>query len=385
MSEADRALCAEARSGLRVEARWALRAAALPWVVSRVVVAGALAVARELVSRGHPTAAVAARVHQGLLGWDAGWYESITRHGYGGAGHASLRFFPLVPLLARAVTVLPGVGAGPAVVVVANLSALAAAAVLAALARHETADDALARRAAWLLCLAPPAFTFVMGYAEATFVALAAGAVLALRRQRWWWAAGFGLLSALARPFGVLVALAAMCEVLRPGVRDERSTLVARLAAVAGPLAGLGAFLAYVGARYGDPLAPLHVQAQRTLRGGFADPVPTLAHDANLLVHGHHLGTALHLPWALIALVLLAVTFRCWPVSYGALALAALALAISGRNLDGFERYALSAFPLVLAGTSLTASRRVERAVLTVSAAGLALDALLAFANLTVP
>ena len=44
-----------------------------------------------------PSAAVATRVHEGLLGWDVGWYETIARHGYAGAGHVSLRFFPSCP------------------------------------------------------------------------------------------------------------------------------------------------------------------------------------------------------------------------------------------------------------------------------------------------
>src|SRR5579863_3648460 len=92
--------------------RWGLRVAVVPWVVARVAVLGALAVAREVVDRTHATASATARAHQGLLGWDAGWYESIARHGYAGAGHASLRFFPLVPLVVRALATLPGVGVG---------------------------------------------------------------------------------------------------------------------------------------------------------------------------------------------------------------------------------------------------------------------------------
>ena len=65
-------------------------------------------------------------MHQGLLGWDAGWYEAIARSGYGPLGHQSLRFFPLFPLVGRALAVLPGVSAGAALVVVANVSALVA-------------------------------------------------------------------------------------------------------------------------------------------------------------------------------------------------------------------------------------------------------------------
>jgi hypothetical protein len=364
---------------------WALRTAIVPWVTARVVVGGALVFAHELVTQAHPTASVAARVHQGLLGWDAGWYESIARHGYAGAGHASLRFFPLVPLLTRALASVPGIDVGPALVVVANLSALVGVALLAVLVRRETGDTALARRAAWLVCLVPPAFTLVMGYAEGTLLALTVGTMLALRARAWWWAAALGLAAGATRPIGMLLVVPAALEALR-GARDApRARWVARGAAVAGPVAGLAGFLGWVGWRYGDVWAPLRVQQQGAHRGSMADPVRTLAHDASLLAHGHHLGSALHLPWALLALSLLIVSLRRWPIAYGAFAAAVLVVALTASNLDGFERYALSAFPLALAGASVTSGARVERAVLTLAAAGLATYALLAFTNLYVP
>jgi hypothetical protein len=62
-----------------------------------------------------------------------------------------------------------------------------------------------------------------------------------------------------------------------------------------------------------------------------------------------------------------------------------LVVALTASNLDGFERYALSAFPLVLAGATMTARPAVERTVLVLAAAGLATYAMLAFTNLSVP
>jgi hypothetical protein len=359
----------------RGEVAWALRTAGPPWLVARAVVAGALAFAHELSSRVNLSAAQRARVHEGLLGWDSGWYESIARHGYGGAGHESLRFFPLVPLLTRALSWIPAVGIGGALLFVANASALVGV----------TGDDALARRAAWLVCLAPAAFTLVMGYAEGTLLALAVGMFLALRSRAWWWAALLGLAAGVTRPVGALLVFPAVVECVR-GVRAApRREWVRRAAAASGPALGAGAFLGWVGWRYGDALAPLRVQEQGTLRGRIADPVRTLAHDASLLAHGHHLGSGLHLPWALLSVALVVVAFRRWPGSYGAFAAAVVAVALTASNLDGFERYAGSAFPLVLAGATLCAGERVERAVLTLAAAGLAVYAALAFTNLYVP
>jgi hypothetical protein len=374
------------RKGSRRDAvLWVVRVSVVPWIVARLVVGVALAVAHQLATSDDLSAAATVRVHQGLLGWDAGWYESIARQGYWGAGHDSLRFFPLFPLLARALSVLPGVSVGTGVVIVANVCALAGTAVVVGLVRWETGDDRLAGRAAWLICLAPAAFTFVMGYAEGTLLALAAGTVWALRARRWWWAAALGVGAGLTRPLGALLVVPALVE----GWRGLRSVgageRVGRAAAVAGPVVGTGAFLGWVGWRYGNALTPIRLQAEGVHHGHLADPLVTLAHDASYLVHGHHLSEGLHLPWVVLAVGLVVVTFRKWPASYGAFALAVLALALTGSNLDSFERYALSAFPLVLAGAGLTSDERVFRVVLVAAAAGLMGYALLAFTNLYVP
>jgi len=371
------------RRGAGLPGLW--RTAVVPWVVGRVVVLGALAAARELSARGVLAPAAAQRVRQGLLGWDAGWYLAIARHGYSGAGHSSLRFFPLVPAAAHVLAMIPGLRPAAALVVLSNGAALGATALLAALARHESGDEALARRVAWLSCLAPPAFTFVMGYAESTLVALAAGALLAARRRRWSWAGGLGLLAGLARPLGVLVAVPLAVEAARGLQRARGGARVSRAVAVLGPVVGTGGYLAWVGWRYGDALAPLSIQETAGHRGSWSDPLSTLAHDASLLVHGQHLGQAMHLPWVLLALGLLAVAVVRWPGSYAAFAAAVLAAALTAANLDGFERYAFSAFPLVLAGGTVTAGARMERAVLALAAAGLVAYAVLAFTNVYVP
>jgi hypothetical protein len=365
--------------------KWALSVAIWPWVISRLLVGGALAIANQVLSGTHQSSAVAARVHQGLLGWDAGWYESIAKHGYWGSGHDSLRFFPLVPLLSKAISFFPGLGVGSSLLVMANASALFGIAWAAALARRETSDPSFARRVAWIVSLAPPAFTFVMGYAEATLLLLSVGTFWALRGRRWWLAAGLGFLAALCRPFGVLLLVPALVEGLRGWHEASRGDLAKRACAVVSPALGLGAFLGWVGWRYGDALAPLRIQEEGVHRGALADPIPTLAHDASLLVHGHHLGSALHLPWVLLALLLLAIAFWRLPLSYGLFAAAIVGVSLTTANLDGFERYALSAFPLVFAAAALPGSDRVERFVLVIAGAGMVGYALLAFMNLYVP
>ena len=99
----------------------------------------------------------------------------------------------------------------------------------------------------------------------------------------------------------------------------------------------------------------------------------------------HHVGTALHVPWVLIFLALLVVCWRRLPAPYTVFAAGVLATALAGSNLDSFERYALSAFPLTFAAAVVLTEERLERAVLALLSAGLAGYALLAFLNISVP
>jgi len=365
----------------------------LPFAVARVVVGGALGLAHFIVDRTHPsTPGVAARVHAGLLGWDAGWYETIARQGYAPLGRESLRFFPAVPLLTHAAAWVPGLGDGPALVLLANAAALAATAMLYVLVRRETGDGAVARRSLWVLSLLPAAFVLVMGYAESFLLVFALGCFLALRppagasglRPHFAVAGVLAFAAALTRPIGVLLVLAAMAELVRWWPRLGRAERVAGIGAVVAPFVGLLAFLAWSKHTVGDWLAPLRVQLQSSHHGGLSDPFTTLYHDATGVLH-HHVGTALHVPWVLLALAMLIVCWRRLPAPYTLFAAAVLATAVAGSNLDSFERYALSAFPLSIAAALVLTESQLERAVLALLAAGLAGYALLAFLNISVP
>jgi hypothetical protein len=371
------------------------RQALLPFVLARVVVLGVLALAHFIVDRTDPAnAGVAARVHDGLLGWDAGFYETIARVGYAAMGIQSLRFSPAVPLLTHVVAWLPGVGDGAALLVVSNTAAFVATGLLYILVRRETGDATVARRAIWFLSLAPAAYVLVMGYAESTLLCLAIGCFLALRpaspnntaslRPNFALAGLLAFLGALARPIGVLLALVVVVELVRWWVRLSRSQRLTGLAATAAGPVGLLAFGLWAHHVVGDFWAPLSVQFQSSHHGALADPLVTAYHDARGLWHGH-VGTALHVPWVVLAVILLVVCWRKLPACYTVFTAAILIVAVAGSNLDSFERYALSAFPLSMAAALISGRPLVERVVLVLLPAALAAYALLAFLNISVP
>ncbi len=349
------------------------------WIVARVLVGAAYVGARVLTDRlGENGPAL----DEGLLAWDGTWYRDIAQRGYEAIDLEGVRFFPGFPLVGRLLGGAFG-AEGAALVVVANVAALAVGVLVLRLVRAEGRGHGAALRAVWLMMIFPSAFVLVWGYAEALMLVGAVGAFLALRRGHWWWAAAAGLLAASCRPVGLVLVLPAVIEVARTWSGASGRDRVGRAAAVLGPVVGAGAYLWWVGATFGDAFLPFNVQEE--LRGEPVNPLGRVWDGLADLFGPERFGDGLHLPFALAFLVLLVLTFRRWPVSYGAFATGVLVLALSADNLNSLERYGLNAFPLVLTAALYCADERVERPAFTVSAAGFVLLATLAWTGAYVP
>ncbi len=356
----------------------------MPWVLARVLVVASLALSRHLFDQiGAPPRPVA--LGQGLFAWDAAYYRAIAEDGYRAVGHGSLRFFPLVPMLARVGGWISFDHTAAALLVVANGSALLFGALLHRLALRETRDAGLARRAAWFGALFPAAFVLVLGYAEATAMMLGVVVFLGIRSNRFWWAALAGFLAGLCRPVGVLLVVPVAIEGVR-GWRDASTeSKVARVVAVVAPAAGAVSYLAWVGATFGDFWKPMSLQSRATLRGGFQDPVTRTIDAVGDLFGGDRFGSGLHILWALAFVALVVVLVRRFPASYSAYGAATLVLGLSAHNLDSFERYCWSTFPFVLALAAVTDGDETERGAYVLAAAALVGYATLAFTGVQGP
>ena len=115
----------------------------------------------------------------------------------------------------------------------------------------------------------------VLGYAEATAMMLGVVVFLGLRSRRFGWAIVGGFLAGLCRPVGVLLVVPAAVEAGRGWRTASARSRIERVGAVVAPVAGAVAYLAWVGAEFGDFWKPISLQNQATLRGGFQDPVLT--------------------------------------------------------------------------------------------------------------
>ncbi|HEX2039540.1 MAG TPA: glycosyltransferase family 39 protein [Acidimicrobiales bacterium] len=192
--------------------------------------------------------------------WDAGFYITIAEDGYPSTvpeAPSVVGFFPLYPLLARAVAaVVPGVevpGAGLLVTLLAG----AGATLLVWQLANRTFDRQAADRAALLFCFFPGSYALSMVYTEGVFILCAAACLLLLEQRRWWPAALVAGVGSAARPTGFVLALT--CA-FAAGVHWRRTREWKPLLAVPLAAAGFVAFLVYLQLRVGDWMAYRRVQ-----------------------------------------------------------------------------------------------------------------------------
>jgi hypothetical protein len=153
--------------------------------------------------------------------WDCGWYLRIAADGYTTAsvpeqpGATTLAFFPLFPLLMRAVSGTTGAGLVVSGIVVANLSFLAALVyihryiLLLGLSRT-TAILTIA-----LLCFVPQGFVFSAVYTESLFLLLLSAAMYHTRRGQFLHAGLAAALLSAVRANGVFFLVFALAWIIR--------------------------------------------------------------------------------------------------------------------------------------------------------------------------
>jgi Mannosyltransferase (PIG-V) len=322
--------------------RRALRAAGSLWAISHVGYAALFTIA---FWSGSGRAPVTRNALSRLDHWDSNWFTRIAVHGYREPDTAA--FFPLYPILVRAVdAALPG-GALPAALIVSNAAALGALAVLYRLVERDFGRS-LADRTAWYLIAFPTAFFLSVGYNESLFLLASASCLYLLRGGRWLAAGLLGGLAAATRSVGVLLLVPFCYEYVRQRGRRPR---VDALCAVLIP-AGVVAFMLFTRVRFGDPLAFAHAQRHWGRRldlpwTSFVATARNLAHTHPVLApEGAHL--ILDLLVAILLIILLALAFvGPWRMrrDQWALPLYGVALTLAIISFPSFR--AESPFPLM--------------------------------------
>jgi len=313
------------------------------------------------------------RFAETFAAWDSGWYFDIARRGYywSASGQSSLAFFPLYPMLMRALA-WPFGGGDRALwisgIVIAYACLLAGLTVLHRLVETRFGGREAARRTVLYVAVFPFAYFFTQVYAESLFLLASVSAVASAFATRWALAGLFGALAVLARPNGILIGVPLLLLALAD--RPRAAELARRLAVLSPVPLALLAFCAFAEQLSGDPLGWLHAQAQWGYSVGhrpwvelmrlfdgieryglygyfFSDPLA-----AYYFLHGM-------LAVVFVALLPSVFTRLGWPL--GAYVAVSLYVPLSGNALEGIGRYAATLFPVfVLLGSGVTSRRLHE-------------------------
>ena len=344
-ARAGRAGADEAGDGVR-DRRLVLRPVAI-FAASRAAVLAAMWLATRLDPGPDQDPDGDRTMTDAVLSWDGNLYFQLIRDGYveEPADEGTFAFFPLYPLTARAVASLPGIGTVEAGLLVGALAGCAAAVALWFLCRTLT-DDATADRAVALFSFFPGSFVLSMLYSEGLMIALSAGCLWALVRQRWLLAGVLAALATASRPNAVvLVAACAWAAGLAVHRRREWRALVAPALA---PL-GILAFFGLLWARTGDPLKWFTVQ--RELWEERVTPM-ALVDDVGVFVAApfENTNTTAVVLGAVVSAVGLVLLWRSpLPSVLTVYSAGVVALAACSETLGARPRFVLTAFPLFLA------------------------------------
>lgn len=189
--------------------------------------------------------------------WDVGWYGNVASTGYrfGEGSPSNIAFFPLFPLVLRALNGL-GLDLNTAGFLFSNACFAAALWLFFKIVLRETGLRDTAERATALLAFSPAAVWFCLGLTESLFLLLTLGLATAAHRKGWGTMLGIGILAGLTRPNGFVLAVPAIVLVwsqISAALRERRWRSLSGLAlVVSGPIIGAGLFFVYLRIMFGS-------------------------------------------------------------------------------------------------------------------------------------
>jgi hypothetical protein len=291
--------------------------------------------------------------------YDSGWYYDIARHGYFYFDDqpSSLGFFPLYPLLMRALGELFG---GEqfhyfiAGMVISRVAFLAALVFLFYLVRLD-ADDAAAQRTVLYVAIFPFAFFYARVYSESLFLLTTVASVYWFRTRRWELGGLAGCLASLTRVNGVL-SVATLALIAAPVAGRQLQRWVRPLLALAAVVMGIGLFSAYSYSVAGSPVAwALAIEEWNGYQPGGAPWAPLIALLRQLVNRPLAFMAESNGPYDTLngltaALFVASIPFvwRRFGAAYGIHMLVNLWLPLSSGRFEGLGRYCAVLFPFFI-------------------------------------
>ncbi len=364
-----------------------LKEVLVPFFLSRLFVLSALVVAHEVVIKTAATnPKTLALYHERIFGWDAGYYIQIATSGYGSHLNSSIRFFPLFPLVGKIFSLISFIPTKYSLLIISNVATLAAGFVIYEIAATKFSKK-VASLGVWICLFAPASYALVAGYSDSLLILLESVVILAATKRRTAIVLAAGFLAGLDRPTGVVLSIFIFFEYLTYFHRQKVPILKSIFRAVLpsiGPGLGTVTFLSYALYKYHDFFAPLSTQLGTNHRGSFTDPFVNAVDSVKEVFTGH-IGSFMHLPWVVVAIVILMLGIKKVPFNWSLYAGVSLILILISKNLDGFERYLGDIVPLLVVGAYETDRVKQEKIVVMLLAVTMMTYSVLALIGVYTP
>lgn len=340
----------------------------------------------EFIPRSLDTPFHSVKFAETFAAWDSAWYLDIAQRGYvfREDAQSSVAFFPLYPLLIRAIASCFG-GSERAfwvsAILLSYVSFFGALVLLHRLTERLLNDRDAARRAVLYAAVFPFSFPFTRIYTESLFLLLSVAAVWCAATSRWSFAGMCGALATVTRPNGILLAAPLLLMALQ--APWTWPVFVRRVLPLLALPAALALYCTYVHALSGDPLGWLNAQAHWGYSIGnppWATIQRTLENVEALGLYGYLArseGALFASSHAVIGLAVIALTpsiFRRLGVAMGCYVALGILIPFTGNALEGIGRYAATLFPLFIYLGGAVRSQRIHEAILVGSALWLALN-----------
>jgi hypothetical protein len=192
-----------------------------------------------------------------LARWDSGWYASAM-DGYkfstDPGAHNSVVFFPLYPIAARLVRAICGTDSYVALLLVANVSSVAAALLFARLARDEISDEA-ALLAVGIFSLYPSSVFLSAGYSESLCLVFVLASLILMRRSQYVPSSLAGGIATACRSTSIALVPALLWSIWESAAKPRTRAFPKMALCAALCVSGMLAYAIYLWIAFDHPLA----------------------------------------------------------------------------------------------------------------------------------
>ncbi|OGE37818.1 hypothetical protein A3B45_02250 [Candidatus Daviesbacteria bacterium RIFCSPLOWO2_01_FULL_39_12] len=275
---------------------------------------------------------------ENFVNWDSRYYISIAQSGYLKPTHYA--FFPGYPLAIKIITFITR-DFWLSAILISVVSTFLASLFLYKLIILDFSKE-IAKRTLFYLLFFPTSFYFLMGYSEGLFLLLSILTIYYFRKNKFFWATLFAILTSLTRFIGLILIFSIFIEILWHKRFNKKNIIL-----LLSPL-GFLLYCLYLYTQTGQPLYFIEAQTEWSRQIGLPW-MPFWEALNNIFQSGFtqkYYYVIFDLVFAVFGLGMAIRSFRFLPPIYSFYALGSVLVPILTTNLSSTSRLLLPIFPI---------------------------------------